>query len=114
MPPWQVEFNKAAQSLSDSHFSPEQKKQAQGRLMKVPGFLPHPSSSEHARRERIDNRRSYIQSGQQLSTVSPGLSCAAASHRLHRFCRTGAEALAPYLRFASFLPLFQSQFGRFV
>ena len=31
----QVEFNKAAQSLSDSHFSPEQKKQAQGRLMKV-------------------------------------------------------------------------------
>jgi len=30
-----VEFNKAAQSLSDSHFSPEQKKQAQGRLMKV-------------------------------------------------------------------------------
>ena len=32
---WQVEFNKAAQSLSDSHFSPEQKKQAQGRLMKV-------------------------------------------------------------------------------
>ena len=32
---WQVEFNKAAQSLSDSHFSPEQKKQAQGRLMKA-------------------------------------------------------------------------------
>ena len=35
-----MEFNKAAQSLSDSHFSPEQKKQAQGRLMKVLQLSP--------------------------------------------------------------------------